>query len=317
MCWAVWLALAIPASAGAQCVVEGSTLFIAGAEVRVRGQEPFTVDIEGDVRVRASIPEGTSRSIAARILGPIQLDAQLEPHQIPFTFREPLDVRGVWRVMVGVPHWSVRRVVRRGDRLMLDIDDREVRITRVPVACDELDVGFHPQFHPFPTNGPAQAMWVPSIARLDVFRAPGASPLRIVPRDPSELVLDELDRHGDWVRIQHSFDDGSLLTGWVRRATLRPYVPRDMIGSAFPVGPLRLCGQGRGGDVFYGRAWVTNGASIYASPNGVAWASAHFEEPAMVRWARGERWAALTHMPGVRIRDCRDHAWVRVEDLGF
>lgn len=155
-------------------------------------------------------------------------------------------------------------------------------------------------------------------AHLRVHDSPaGPTSLVLARIGEGGLLLAELERRGDWVRVRRDFATGATLDGWVRARDVRR-VPSEEVHDYLMGTLIGVGGCGRGGsDGYDGPATVRAGALVHHQR--ASWARARRDVEVQVHWPAGGEWVRLETIEGVRAHgscpNLLDVAWVRRSDV--
>ncbi len=310
---ALVLDLAVATLAPSPCAVRGDRATLR-VEVAPAGVAAF--DVWSRERPYALTPRGGDE-FAATIDGPLRFRGAVTVGEVQV--RRPVVVAGG---MVRLsPEARMNSLRARGPDALGEVDLDDVKIEALAVPCDALTVDeVEAPAHDFAAAG-GDADRVARRDRITVRARPGAGEAVTLvqnERGPIDLVL--LGGDGAWARVAWRSGRGSSVTGWVRRAEIKPPDGLTMAGFSSTTHCGGGCARIVDGlfDGYRGPAAVAAGATVYAEPGRGAWAVVTRRAAFEVVHRRGDRFVAIRRVERLD-EGCDElyHAWVAVEDVAL
>jgi len=284
-------------------------------ELRVEpaGADPFVLDTI-DLPMRVAPGDGR-RPARVHVDAAIAFDASADPTHVPYAFAQAGDIaNGVLSVTPATPIAATRA---RAAALDVDVALEEGVSARVGVACGAIVIGTRGD--PIRGREPPQPgrSWSPVRSTLRVSARRGGRPaLELRLSTPATFVLHEEAVERGWVRVRRPFAHGEL-HGWVRMAELvdAAGLPSEALGRVVARGNLALCPRERGtAQISVASAIVAAGTVVHALRARGAWARVPSDANVWVRHERGDDWATIVEVTGLRDHEgCAsslDRAWV-------
>jgi hypothetical protein len=298
--------------AQSRCVVRGPLPSVDAVRVPIAGADAHVLDVE-DTDAEAILPEAPGGPTSLTLTGALRIEGAAV--NVPFALRGTTSAAGgVARIAASAPLERVR-ATPGGSAVFDAVLAHAVLARDVEVPCEALRPGpieasetpsigdraldanpgdghwwthVNPTMRVFVQRGGTGASVLVSFARRDAQWTPTAT-------------LRRLQSVGSWVHVLLAERDG-VIEGWVPRGELRA-LPSGPESGGSDGSACSGCGGGvpvpvGAGDVL-GPATIAPGTGVFASPDGVRWATV-LRPDGYVAWhRRGEAWVNVLTIPGV------------------
>lgn len=334
--WALCAPAPAPA-AGPACIVRGDDVQLYDVIVSPQGAEPFTVELHG-ASVIATLPSHGVAPAALEVQGAISFKARRQNLWVTVLkeFKTP-DGMVTLHLRARLVHArsdgdavTGAAVLYSPDTMAGELKEPTETVYPVRVPCNLLGLSAASSDSPDPPEHQPLWWWRPArrANRILLRSQPDAgAPVRVLSFghcEPCFVNLKEIEHRGEWVLLERApLVSGVAVTGWVPRSELRS------IGKTGSDSNAEYCAGAHGGGLtprqfvdpekrdrlYEGPVRVRAGAQVFTEPDGKAWGIVNAEAEFRVFYYRGEEWARLTRVPGIRVPAFL--AFVRAADVIF
>ncbi|HEY8431281.1 MAG TPA: hypothetical protein VIL20_23035 [Sandaracinaceae bacterium] len=286
--------LALPACAGAQCVLTGAAN-ISRVRIEPRGAPAFDVEL---VDHAASVAPLDGSRVRVESAGPLSWSGTAEPSHVSVHLARELRLPGI-TLRPSVPV-SRLRLPQHGDPVVDAQLAEGVWLREAEVPCDQLGLEWTSTLPTLP-EGPTRGDVRPRAQELRVHAEPDGPAVLLELERPTSLLLARTERRGPWLRVRRELASGASIDGWVHASSVQ-IVQEQSLGDAGLAGGVVGfgCGSGTPPNVYRGPATLLAGAEVRTAPDGVAWAVARADVEVHVAMAHGAAWAKIERVRGMR-----------------